>query len=80
MIGIHAIKRLVVSAIAAAAIGISGTASAVPTQIGFAIDGSGSVNANDFDLQIEGLTAAFAGLPVDGSVEVTVVQLSLIHI
>ena len=44
------------------------------TQIGFALDRSGSVALSDFDLQADGLSAALAAVPTDGSVEVTVVS------
>ncbi|WP_158537148.1 vWA domain-containing protein [Humitalea rosea] len=43
------------------------------TQLGFALDGSGSVSTSDYNLLRGGLTAALAGLPTDGSVEISVV-------
>jgi hypothetical protein len=47
---------------------------AAVTQLGFAIDGSGSIGPGDFTLQTGGLAAAFAALPTDSTVEVTIVQ------
>jgi hypothetical protein len=46
----------------------------VATQLGFTMDGSGSISAANFTLMKNGYAAAFAGLPIDGSVEVTLVQ------
>lgn len=47
---------------------------AVPvTQLGFALDGSGSVSSANYDLLRSGLSAAMAGLPVDSTVEITIV-------
>ena len=54
---------------------IAGAVQAAPiTQLGFALDGSGSVSSTNFATQRTGLASAFAALPTDGSVEVTVVQ------
>lgn len=53
-----------------------GLANALPTQLGFAIDGSGSVGSVNFGLTRQALANAFAALPTDGSVEVTVVRFS----
>ena len=48
-------------------------ASAAPvTQLGFALDASGSVSTTDYNLLRSGLNAALAGLPVNGTVEITV--------
>ncbi len=64
------LKRLIM----AAALTISAAASAAPvTQLGFALDGSGSVAASDYNLLRSGLNDALAGLPVNGTVEITVV-------
>ena len=53
---------------------VSLTANAAPVnQLGFALDASGSVSATNYDLLRTGLNSAIAGLPVDGSVEITVV-------
>lgn len=46
----------------------------LPTQLGFALDGSGSINSTEFSTQRGGLANAFAALPTDSSVEITVVQ------
>lgn len=52
----------------------AGSATAGPvTQLGFALDGSGSVSGNNYNLLRSGLSAAIASLPVDGSVEITIV-------
>lgn len=42
------------------------------TQLGFALDASGSVSASDYNLLRTGLNAALAGLPTNGTVEITV--------
>lgn len=48
---------------------------AVPvTQLGFALDASGSVSIANYNLLRSGLNAALAGLPVDGTVEIAVVS------
>lgn len=52
----------------------TGVSAAITTQLGIAIDGSGSVNSSEFNTQRSGLANAFAALPIDGSVEITVVQ------
>lgn len=51
-----------------------GASAAVITQLGFAIDGSGSINPTEFNTQRTGLANAFGALPTDGSVELTLVQ------
>ena len=43
------------------------------TQMGFSLDGSGSVSAANYNLLRSGLSDALAGLPLDGSVEITIV-------
>lgn len=43
------------------------------TQLGFALDASGSVSTANYNLLRSGLSAALAGLPVDGTVEISVV-------
>ena len=73
MMWINVLKRFALGATAALAIGF-GAANAMPTQLGIAIDGSGSVVPSDFTLQIDGLAAALEALPVDSTVEITVVQ------
>ena len=48
---------------------------AIPvTQLGFAMDESGSINASEYDIMRLGLAAALDNLPTDGSIEVTVVR------
>jgi uncharacterized protein YegL len=44
------------------------------TQLGFALDASGSVAESDYNLLRAGLNAAIAGLPTDGTVEISVVS------
>ncbi len=48
-------------------------AQAAITQLGFALDGSGSVSTSNYNLLRSGLANALAGLPVDGSIEITIV-------
>lgn len=43
------------------------------TQLGFALDGSGSVGDTNYGLLKDGLSAAMAAIPTDGTIEVTVV-------
>ena len=52
----------------------SGAAFSMATQLGFALDGSGSVSFNDFIIQRDGLAQAFNAIPTDSTVQVTVVQ------
>lgn len=53
----------------------SGAARAdVITQLGFIIDGSGSISGTNFAIMRTGYANAFATLPTDGSVELTVLQ------
>ncbi|SEO17425.1 PEP-CTERM protein-sorting domain-containing protein [Nitrosospira multiformis] len=55
----------------------SSAALAVPiTQLGFILDASGSVSASNYNLMRSGLNSALAGLPVDGSVEISIVSYS----
>jgi uncharacterized protein YegL len=51
----------------------SAVAAPVTTQLGFALDGSGSVSTANYNLLRSGLSAALAALPTDGSVEITIV-------
>lgn len=46
---------------------------AAVTQLGFILDGSGSVSSSDYNLLRSGLANALAALPVDGTVEITIV-------
>ncbi len=50
------------------------TFSQATTQLGFLLDASGSISAANYDLLRTGLNAALAGLPVDGSIEITIVS------
>lgn len=53
------------------------SASAAPTtQLGFLIDASGSIGASNFQTMRQGYAAALAGLPTDGSIEVTIYTFS----
>ena len=52
----------------------SGAAFSMATQLGFALDGSGSVSFNNFVIQRDGLAQAFNAIPTDSTVQVTVVQ------
>ena len=71
--GLTRLKALALSVPLALA---SASAFAAPTQLGFAIDGSGSINSTEFSTQRQGLANAFGALPTDSSVEITVVQFS----
>jgi len=62
--------------IAGLALSAVGAQAAVTTQLGFVIDGSGSISSTNFGIMKAGYVAAFAALPTDGSVEITVVQFS----
>lgn len=53
------------------------SASAAPTtQLGFLIDASGSIGSTNFQIMRDGYAAALAGLPLDGSIEVTIYTFS----
>ncbi len=67
---ISKLKRIIVLPLLFLSLG----AFANPTQIGFAIDGSGSVGNFNFGVVVTGLSEAFKSLPTDSSVEVTIVQ------
>jgi len=57
-----------------AAVAASVGAWAVPAyQLGFALDGSGSVSTANYNLLRSGLSAALAGIPADGTIEITIV-------
>ena len=69
------IRNMMVAAVLAVVVGVASLPTrAAVTQLGFAINGSGSLSAADFTLETSGLAAAFAALPVDATVEVTIVQ------
>jgi hypothetical protein len=66
---------MIVATVLALVLGVASLPTrAAVTQLGFAIDGSGSIGPADFTLQTGGLAAAFAALPTDSTVEVTIVQ------
>lgn len=46
------------------------------TQLGFLIDASGSIGSSNFQIMRNGYAAALAGLPTDGSIEVTIYTFS----
>jgi len=70
------LRRGLASALITASLTLSAFATwAAPvTQLGFALDASGSVTTPNYNLLRTGLNAALAGLPVDGSVEIAVVS------
>jgi uncharacterized protein YegL len=47
---------------------------AVTTQLGFLVDSSGSIGGANFNIMRTGYATAFAALPTDGSIEVTVMS------
>ena len=56
--------------LAVAALLVGGAPALADTiDLGFSIDGSGSINGSDFTLQTEGLAAAFANIPTSGDIE-----------
>jgi len=69
------ITKFIRRATGAALLGLAALSShaALTTQLGFVIDASGSIGTTNFNTMKAGYAAAFAGLPVDGSVEVTVI-------
>nr|WP_315430282.1 VWA domain-containing protein [uncultured Albidiferax sp.] len=71
-------RRGLASFLVSASLALSAfSAWAVPvTQLGFALDASGSVSATNYNLLRSGLNAALAGLPVDGTVEISVLSYS----
>lgn len=60
-------------AMASLAFGGAGVSAAPVTQLGFALDGSGSVSTANYNLLRNGLSAAIASLPLDGTVEIVIV-------
>lgn len=68
-------RRWLTSALALAlALAVAGPAQAAPiTQLGFVLDGSGSVSTANYNLLRSGLSNALNALPVDGSVEISIV-------
>ena len=67
------LKRAFVATLLAGGLtGIETVAADPVTQLGFAIDSSGSIGQDDFDLQTNGIASALENnVPTDGSVEVT---------
>lgn len=61
----------VAAALAAAALS---SHAALTTQLGFAVDASGSIGGANFTIMRNGYLAALAALPVDGSIEITMVR------
>lgn len=57
----------------AATLATVSSAWAAPFQLGFALDGSGSVSSTNYGLLQTGLSNAMAAIPDDGSIEITVV-------
>lgn len=72
------LRRSLASVFFAASLAFTSLASwAAPvTQLGFALDASGSVSSTNYNLLKSGLNAALEGLPLDGTVEITVVSFS----
>jgi len=70
------LRRSLVSVLVTASVALTSLAgwAAPVTQLGFALDGSGSVSTANYNLLRSGLSAAMAGLPVDGTVEIAVVS------
>lgn len=69
-------KRWLTAVLAATGLALSaGGATAAPvTQLGFALDASGSVSTANYNLLRNGLSAAIASLPQDGTVEIIIVS------
>ncbi|MDO8860490.1 VWA domain-containing protein [Haliea sp. E1-2-M8] len=57
----------------AATLATVSSAWAAPFQLGFALDGSGSVSTSNYNLLRSGLSNAMAAIPADGTIEITVV-------
>jgi uncharacterized protein YegL len=72
------LKRLLASVglVVGLAFGAGSAQAAVTTQLGFVIDGSGSIDSVEFGVFKNGYVSALAALPIDGTVEVTIVQFS----
>lgn len=65
--------RSMATAVALSAAALSSHA-ALTTQLGFAVDASGSIGTPNFNLMRSGYLNAFTALPVDGSIEITMVS------
>lgn len=59
---------------AVVAMGAMSSSAFALTQLGFALDESGSMGAANYTLEKAGLAAALGALPTDGSIEITVVS------
>ncbi len=68
----HFLRAL--SLTAALAVSSMTSHAAVTTQLGFLVDASGSITAPNFTIMRNGYASAFAALPTDGTVEVTVMS------
>ena len=66
--------KLIRNAVLSIGLAVSAGSASALTQLGAALDGSGSVFNSDFILQLQGWADAVGNLPTDSSVEVTVVQ------
>lgn len=66
--------KLIRNAVFSIGLAVSAGSASALTQLGAALDGSGSVSGGDFTLQLNGWADAVGNLPTDGSVEVTIVQ------
>lgn len=55
---------------------VSNASAVVVTQLGFALDESGSMSSSEYTMMKNGLSSALAALPQDGTVEITVVSFS----
>lgn len=78
MLKLPKILRYGATALAVAVVSLSAHAAVIPvtTQLGFLIDASGSIGVTDFGIIKNGYSNALAALPVDGSIELTVVTFS----
>ncbi|RVU43320.1 vWA domain-containing protein [Rubrivivax rivuli] len=66
------VRRL--SAVLAAGVMSLSSHAAVTTQLGFLVDASGSIGTTNFNIMRAGYVAALNALPVDGTIEVTMVN------
>lgn len=68
------VRKLITAAAAVGALALASLpVKAAVTQLGFMLDGSGSVTTANYNLLRGGLASALAALPVDGTVEITIV-------
>ena len=71
----YSLKKLA-AAFAVVAVGAVSTSAYALTQLGFALDESGSIGPSAYNIEKAGLAAALGSLPTDGSIEITVVSYS----